>query len=87
LSPPLELSSRDLGRAFQFCRKNANLTQKAVADRSGLDPSYISLLERGKINNPTLVTLMRVFEALEVAGSNIFALAELYAAGRSHFRS
>jgi transcriptional regulator with XRE-family HTH domain len=87
LSPPLELSSRDLGKAFRFCRKNANLTQQVVADRSGFDPSYISLLERGKINNPTLVTLMRLAEALGVTGSHILALAEVYAAGRSEVRS
>jgi transcriptional regulator with XRE-family HTH domain len=82
LSPPLEISSLDLGKALKFCRSNANLTQRAVADKSGFEPSYISLLEKGKIN-PTFSTLKRLAGALGVDCSKILALEEIFAGERS----
>ena len=60
-------SRRDLNTAFadvlRQLRERAGLSQEALATKSGLDRTYISLLERG-LRQPTLKTLVRLAEAL-----------------------
>lgn len=46
-------------------RAAAGLTQEALAERMGVDRAYINALELGK-RNPTVITLWRVSEALQV---------------------
>jgi transcriptional regulator with XRE-family HTH domain len=81
LSPPQETSSIDLGKALRFCRETLGLTQRAVADRSEIEPSYISRLESGEVN-PTVSTLEGLAKGLGVDSSKILAVAEIYAVGR-----
>ncbi len=45
-------------------REAQGLTLAEIAQRSGLDVGMISRLERGKIGNPTFVTLWRYAEAV-----------------------
>jgi len=45
-------------------RENANLSQQELAQKSGIIQSYISKLERGKINNLTIETLEKIFSVL-----------------------
>ncbi len=63
-------SRRDITGAFadvlRQLRERAGLSQEALAAKSGLDRTYISLLERGQ-RQPTLKTLARLAEALDTS--------------------
>ena len=85
LSPSLEPSPLDLGMAFAFCRETLHMKQREVAAKSGIEPSYISRLENGKIN-PTSKTQGRVAGALGIDYSKIRAVAEVYAEGRRRIK-
>lgn len=52
---------RNLGKNLKAQRESQGLTQEALAELSDFDPTYISLLERGKRNPPflTLVSIAR----------------------------
>jgi transcriptional regulator with XRE-family HTH domain len=69
-------SRRDLNTAFadvlRQLRERAGLSQEALAAKSGLDRTYISLLERAQ-RQPTLKTLARLADAL---GTSLAALAK-----------
>lgn len=47
-------------------RKERDLTQEELAERSGLSQQYLSGLERGK-RNPTIVTIYEIAQALGVS--------------------
>ena len=48
-----------LGKNVRELREQKKLTQEALAERSGLDPSYISGIERA-VRNPSVVSLARL---------------------------
>lgn len=48
----------NIANALRLARKKAGLTQKYVAETTGVLPETISQLERGKHTNPTLKTLV-----------------------------
>lgn len=50
-----------ISEMLKEARKNANLTQEQLADKTGTKKSYISKLENGK-GNVQLSTLIRIFE-------------------------
>ena len=50
-----------ISEMLKEARKEANLTQEQLADRTGTKKSYISKLENGK-GNIQLSTLIRIFE-------------------------
>jgi transcriptional regulator with XRE-family HTH domain len=56
---------RMVGRNVQRLRLAAGLSQAALAERMGVDRSYVSGLELGQ-RNPTIVTLWHVAKALGV---------------------
>jgi transcriptional regulator with XRE-family HTH domain len=56
---------RMVGRNVRRLRTAAGLSQAALADRLGVDRSYVSGLELGQ-RNPTIVTLWHVTQALGV---------------------
>lgn len=53
------------GIALQKERAKQNISQEALAFDSGLDRTYISLLERGK-RKPTINTLFFITHALKI---------------------
>ena len=59
----------DIRRAFggnlRRHRKNAGLSQAALAARMGIDRAHVSAMERGR-QNVTIITLWHVAEALEI---------------------
>ncbi|HWS82505.1 MAG TPA: tetratricopeptide repeat protein [Rubrobacter sp.] len=71
-----ELQFGDLLRRH---RASANLTQEDLADKTGLTPQAIGLLERGKRRRPHGYTVQKLAEALRLEGSD---LAEFEAAAR-----
>jgi transcriptional regulator with XRE-family HTH domain len=63
-----------LGPAIRKHRELIRLSQEELADRSGLDRTYISGIERGR-RNPTIKILQKVADALGVNLDVIFATA------------
>ncbi len=56
-------------------RETSGKSQETLADESGLDRTYISLLERGK-RQPTITTLRKIAQALNMLVSEIFIAVE-----------
>lgn len=54
------------GSVLRTSRRNAGLSQEALALDCGLDRTYISLLERG-LRQPTLESLFALGRSLQVA--------------------
>ncbi len=63
------------GLVISDLRRNAGLSQEALADKAGVHRTYISQLERG-LKSPTLAVLMKLAAALEVRPSKIILLLE-----------
>ena len=59
-----------LGKRVRELREQAKLTQEVLAERSGLDPSYISGIERA-VRNPSVLSLARLSHGLGYTVSEI----------------
>lgn len=65
-SGPYRIYAPDsLGKAIRHYRKEAGLTQEALAERSGLNRTYLSDLEQGK-ETEQLRRILRVLRQLGV---------------------
>ncbi|HGY92486.1 MAG TPA: XRE family transcriptional regulator [Planctomycetes bacterium] len=64
-----------LGNAILRARQQRKLTQGEVGRKAGLQTSYISRIENGRVQ-PTMGTIGRIAEALDVSLSDLFRLAE-----------
>lgn len=60
------------GNAVRNTRTAAGLTQEDLADRSGLDRSYIGGVERGE-RNPTLSVIEKIADGLGVSLAELFS--------------
>ncbi len=83
-----EFRTSDMRRAIaatlQALRMEKGLSQEALGERSGLHPTYISLLERAR-RSPTIDTIVRLAAALNDKPSSILAAAEsAIKGGRPH---
>lgn len=54
-----------VGRNVRQARQKAGLSQEALADKAGIDRTYVSGVERG-VRNPTVTVLARLAGALGV---------------------
>jgi transcriptional regulator with XRE-family HTH domain len=68
-----------LGRALRALRKQAGITQEQLAERLGVDPTFVGRLERGQ-RGAHWRTIRRILTALDV-GISDFAI-EIDAAER-----
>jgi transcriptional regulator with XRE-family HTH domain len=59
-----------LGKNVSELRSKKELTQEQLAERSGLDPSYISGIERG-VRNPSVLSLVRLASGLGTTTSEV----------------
>ena len=59
-----------LGKNLRTRRESAGLTQEQLGDKAGLDPTYISGIERG-VRNPSLLSIERLARALGAFVSKI----------------
>lgn len=64
----------DVGRAIRSCRIRRGVSQAEVAQRARCSVSYLSMLENNK-RDPTLSTLTRIANALDVPIGLLFVLA------------
>lgn len=62
------------GNALRELRRSAKISQYVLADRSGLDRSFISLLERGH-RSPSFDTMLALGKGLTVPPTVIVARA------------
>jgi transcriptional regulator with XRE-family HTH domain len=62
---PVSSISRQFGHAVRSRRSAIGISQEKLAERSGLHPTYISMIERG-IRNVTLDVAARIAKALKV---------------------
>ena len=65
------------GEVLRQRRHKAGYSQEQLALDSGLDRTFISLLERG-LRQPTLTTLFALASSLEVKPSRLIAAVESY---------
>jgi transcriptional regulator with XRE-family HTH domain len=63
-----------LGQAVRKLRKDRNMTQEDLAHASGVNISYIGMIERGQ-SNPAWLTLIRLATELGVTVEGIAAEA------------
>lgn len=64
----------NIGRAIRLCRTKRGTSQGAVARQARCSVSYLSMLENNK-RDPTLSTLTRVAQALQIPVGLLFFLA------------
>lgn len=64
-------SSR-FGNAVRMARTTAGLTQEELAERAGLDRSYIGGVERGD-RNPTLIVIEKIAGGLGITLADLFS--------------
>ena len=64
-----------LGEQIRKARLAAGLTQEALAFKAGVTRNYVRLVELGT-NSPTVNTLMRMCDALDVPASTLIAAVE-----------
>ena len=63
-----DYSHLDFGKALKRLRKDRKLSQEELADLSGLDRSYISILERN-LKLPSLYTILALASGLGIKAS------------------
>jgi transcriptional regulator with XRE-family HTH domain len=63
------------GKLIQQERKAKKISQEKLAKITGLDRTFISLIENGK-RSPTLSTILKITSALEIAPSELFSKFE-----------
>lgn len=64
-----------LGAAVREIREEADLTQQQLAKRAGVQPTFVSDIERG-IRNPSWSTMLSIAKALRVKPSELVARSE-----------
>ena len=60
-----------IGSRIKELRTRKGLTQEQLSEKMDINPKYLSSIERGK-ENPTLATLIKLAESLEVDLGDIF---------------
>jgi transcriptional regulator with XRE-family HTH domain len=60
-----------IGKRIKEARQAKGLSQESLSERIGMSAKYLSSVERGK-ENPTLDTLIKLADALEVETSELF---------------
>ena len=68
-------------RAVHDRRESLGISQEELAHRAGLHRTYISDIERGA-RNPSLKTLSRLADGLEITTSQLIKMGELEALGK-----
>jgi transcriptional regulator with XRE-family HTH domain len=63
------------GKILQEERKAKKISQEKLAKLTGLDRTFISLIENGK-RNPTLTTILKICVGLNVKPSELFSIYE-----------
>lgn len=65
-----------MGTAIREVRLEKGLSQEMLANISGVNRGYVGHVERGD-NNPALITLVKIADALDVSLSKLISRAGL----------
>ena len=65
-----------IGTRIKILREAKNMTQQDLADLCNFDKADMSKIESGKAN-PTIKTLLRISQALEVKFSYLFQIEDI----------
>ena len=65
-----------IGARIKEVRNKKGLTQEQLSEKMEINPKYLSSIERGN-ENPTLNTLLKLSESLEVDLSVIFSFIQI----------
>lgn len=65
-----------IGSRIREIRTKKGMTQEALAEKMGINPKFISSIERGK-ENPTLNTIINLADSLGVPIGEVFSFLEL----------
>ena len=65
-----------IGARVKDIRNRKGFTQEELAEKININPKYLSSIERGK-ENPTLNTLIKLSESLDVNLNDIFHQIEI----------
>ena len=60
------------GKAVRRRRRELDLSQETLAELSGLHRTYVSSIERGRVN-PSLENVEKLVRALDISISSLFA--------------
>lgn len=63
------------GRALRDSRRGAGITQRELAERAGVDFSYVSKLENDRLPAPAADTVVRFCEIIGVPAERLLALS------------
>lgn len=66
---------QSFGRTMRRVRRGRGLSQEALALDAGVQRNFVSLIERG-VNQPSLLTLVKLCRALEVPVSSLISAWE-----------
>ena len=66
--------SNSLGAVLREYRRAAGLSQRELAKRTGLDFSYISKIENGRLPPPAADTIVLICQAMEIPAEELLAL-------------
>ncbi len=69
------MESKDFGTKLKELRKLAGLSQRQLADRIGVNFSYLSKIESGKMPPPSEQIIMRLAEVLDTEKDELLTLA------------
>lgn len=61
---------------LKTARLRAELTQEQLAERTGIDQSTISAIERGAIKSPAYDTVVRLARALDISPDELFPVPD-----------
>lgn len=67
-----ETKKSEFGHSLRKARTSARLTQEELAERSGLDRSYVGGIERGE-RNPTLSVIEKIADGLGIELVDLFS--------------
>ena len=67
---------KTFGEMLRECRRQSALSQRELAKRAGVDFSYISKLENGRLSAPAADTILRLTEAMGISEEELLAAAK-----------
>jgi transcriptional regulator with XRE-family HTH domain len=65
-----------IGSRIQEIRNKKGIFQEQLSEKAGMNPKYLSSIERGK-ENPTLKTILKLAQSLDINPDGFFSHLEI----------
>lgn len=66
----------NLGKAIRQTRVSLGVSQEALADKAGLDRSYLGGIERGE-HNIAIINLVKIAKSLEITTAELLFISKI----------